>query len=145
MATVELRPGDDLNIIWKSVQNTPLGKQEVESSFLFTYDELLHRLQGNTSGHKSKKSGTEGARFSRVVALTCNALKKGKWSTGADIERSEVFERMNRRFKKLDPSEYRNITPNAKAALLEILENKNFIDPNDVKELQVIVNKIQQT
>ena len=43
MASVELRPGDTLNIVWTSVQDTPLGVKEVESSFAFSYDDLLAR------------------------------------------------------------------------------------------------------
>ena len=45
MAAVELRPGDVLNIVWSSVQNTPLGRKEVESSFSYQYDELLIQLK----------------------------------------------------------------------------------------------------
>ena len=76
MANVELRPGDTLNIVWKSVQDTPLGQREIESNFEFSYDELVSRLKGKSSAGKSRKSGTEGARFSRIVALSTNALKK---------------------------------------------------------------------
>lgn len=143
MATVELRPGDSLNIVWKSVQDTPIGKQEVESNFVFSYDELMQRLQGNTNGHRSKKSGTEGARFSRVVALACNALKKGKWSTGADIDRTEVFERMKLRFEKLNTEEYRNITKNARIALNEIKEKRLLKEGSEQNELANIIKKIE--
>ena len=120
MATVELRPGDTLNIVWKSVQDTPLGSQEIESNFEFSYEDLVTRLKGKSGAGKSRKSGTEGARFSRIVALSTNALRKGKWSTGADIDRNEVFERLFGKFSSLDDTEYKNITGNAKLALGEI-------------------------
>src|SRR5476651_1280999 len=112
MASVELRPGDTLNIVWTSVQDTPLGVKEVESSFAFEYDELLTRLRAKGRAGKSRRSGTNGARFSRIVALATNALRKGKWSTGADIDRDEVFFKLITRFKELDAVEYANITVN---------------------------------
>ena len=49
MAAVELRPGDVLNIVWSSVQNTPLGRKEVESSFSYSYEELLVSTQDKGS------------------------------------------------------------------------------------------------
>ncbi len=85
MASVELRPGDTLNIVWSSVQDTPLGTKEVESSFAFSYEELLQRLKARGQAGKSRRSGTVGAKFSRFVALATNAIRKGKWSTGADL------------------------------------------------------------
>ena len=109
MASVEFRPGDTLNIVWTSTQDTPLGVREVESSFAFTYDELLSKLQSTKSNHKSRRSGTNGARFSRVVALSTNALRKGKWFTGADIDRDDVFRRMISKFRELESIEYNNM------------------------------------
>lgn len=128
MPKVELRPGDTLNIVWKSVQDTPLGSQEIESNFEFSYEELVARLRGKSSVGKSRKSGTEGAKFSRIVALSANALKKGKWSTGADIDRSEVFEKLFEKFSSLEASEYKNITGNAKVALGTIY-GSDFLKP----------------
>ena len=136
MATVELRPGDNLSIIWKSTQETPLGVKEIESNFNFSYDELITRLNGKSKPKKSKKSGTEGAKFSRIVALSANALKKGKWSTGANIDREEVFQSLYDKFNSLAEDEYKNITDNARSALKEIyagrfisIDQKNSLRP----------------
>ncbi len=137
MASVELRPGDTLNIVWTSVQDTPLGVKEVESSFAFSYDELLTRLKAKGRTGKSRRSGTSGARFSRIVALATNALRKGKWSTGADIDRDEVFTKMMQRFNELDDTEYANITPNARQSLATLYKNSKMLNPkqrNDLKE-----------
>jgi hypothetical protein len=123
MASVELRPGDTLNIVWTSVQDTPLGVKEVESSFAFSYDELLLRLKAKGRAGKSRRSGTNGARFSRVVALASNALRKGKWSTGADIDRDEVFNKLMSKFNDLDAKEYANITSNAKESMANLYKN----------------------
>ena len=68
MASVELRPGDTLNIVWSSVQDTPLGTKEVESSFAFPYEELLTRLRTKGRAGKSRRSGTNGARCSPCSA-----------------------------------------------------------------------------
>ena len=122
MASVELRPGDTLSIIWSSIQKTPLGSQEVESSFIFTYDELLGRLQAKGKAGKSRRSGTEGARFSRVVALSVTCLRKGVWANGAAMDRGEVFKRLLEGLKELPDSEYGNLTDKAKSSLLEIYE-----------------------
>ena len=138
MATVELRPGDSLNIVWTAVQVTPLGLKETESKFAFTYEDLLSKLKSKTTESKSRKSGTEGARFSRIVALATNALVKGKWSTGADIDRTEVFDRLKRKFLKLDQAEFINITENAKNSLKEIFYS-DFLSTEQKAELKPIL------
>lgn len=140
MANVELRPGDTLNIIWSSVQDTPLGLREVESNFAFTYDELLTKLRAKGRAGKSRRSGTDGARFSRVVALATNAMRKGKWSTGADIDREEVFGRMMNRFKDLKDGEFTNITSNARDSLIELFDSK-LLKPQQKKELKDILDR----
>jgi hypothetical protein len=142
MASVELRPGDTLNIIWSSVQDTPLGVKEVESKFAYSYDELLTKLKAKGRAGKSRRSGTSGARFSRIVALATNALRKGKWSTGADIDRDEVFAKLIRRFRELDASEYTNITANAKQSLLTLHASKNILKPQQKKELREAVEAV---
>ena len=142
MASVELRPGDTLNIIWSSVQDTPLGMKEVESRFAYSYEELLTRLKAKGRAGKSRRSGTSGARFSRIVALATNALRKGKWSTGADIDRDEVFQKLMRRFNELDASEYANITGNAKQSLLQLHNGKTILKANQKKELRDAIEAI---
>lgn len=143
MATVELREGDVLNIVWTSVQNTPLGRKEVESSFSYSYEELLDRLRSKTRRDSSRRSGTEGARFSRVVALATNAMQKGKWSTGADIDRDEVFRKMMSRFSELHSSEYPNITKNAKESLGYLLQKKSLLKTLQRKELGTALSAIK--
>ncbi|MBI2602872.1 MAG: hypothetical protein HYW48_07445 [Deltaproteobacteria bacterium] len=142
MASVELRPGDTLNIVWTSVQDTPLGVKEVESSFAFSYEDLLLRLKTKGRMGKSRRSGTDGARFSRVVALSTNALRKGKWSTGAEIERTEVFVKLMHRFNNLIPSEYSNITDNAKNSLLDLYRSEGILKKNQKTELKGAIEAI---
>ncbi len=142
MASVELRPGDTLNIIWSSVQDTPLGVKEVESKFAYSYDELLLRLKAKGRAGKSRRSGTNGARFSRIVALATNALRKGKWSTGAEIDRDEVFAKLIRRFSELDATEYTNITGNAKQSLLALHQGKNTLKAPQKKDLKDAIEAI---
>ncbi len=139
MASVQLRPGDTLNIVWTSVQETPLGMKEVESNFAFTYEELLARLKAKGRTGKSRRSGTDGARFSRIVALATNAMRKGKWSTGADIDRDVVFNKLMRKFNELENHEYANITSNAREALAELHDSK-YLKPNQKKELKVALD-----
>ncbi len=141
-SNVELRPGDTLNIVWTSVQETPLGVKEVESSFSFSYDELLKRLKSKARISKSRRSGTKGAKFSRVVALATNALKKGKWSTGADIDRGEVFDRLINKFNELDSSEYANITSNAKQSFQELAADSTNLTDEQRVAITNIVEKL---
>lgn len=142
MASVELRPGDTLNIVWTSVQDTPLGLKEVESSFAFSYDELLLRLKAKGRAGKFRRSGTNGARFSRIVALSTNALRKGKWSTGADIDRDEVFSKLMGRFNELDEAEYANITSNAKESILNLYKNGKYLNDLQKDELRQMVESV---
>lgn len=142
MASIEFRPGDTLSIIWKSVQSTPFGKQEVESSFVFSYDELLSKLKAKGKISKSRRSGSQGALFSRIIALSVNALKKGKWSTGSDIDPEIVFDKFKERFKDLSTSEYTNITDNAKKSLIDLFQSKNVLTKTQKKDLKEILRKI---
>jgi len=142
MASVELRPGDTLNIVWTSVQDTPLGVKEVESSFAFSYDDLLVRLRAKGRAGKSRRSGTNGARFSRIVALATNALRKGKWSTGADIDREEVFTKLMTRFNELEDTEYTNITENAKTSLLNLSKSTDILTDGQAVKLEEMISAI---
>jgi len=143
MALVELRPGDTLNIVWASIQDTPLGIKEVESSFAFSYEDIVFRLRSKGKAAKSRRSGSEGARFSRIVALASNALIKGKWSTGADIDRSDVFRKLSLRFRELNPCEYANITKNAKEALLEIYNSEGILNMSEKVELREFLKTLR--
>jgi hypothetical protein len=142
MASVELRPGDTLNIVWSSVQETPLGAKEVESRFAYSYEELLARLRAKGRAGKSRRSGTSGARFSRLVALASNALRKGKWSTGADIDKDQVFGKLMKRFGELDSGEYGNITSNAKDSLVQLYQEKSLLKPQQKKDLKDAIEAI---
>jgi hypothetical protein len=141
MPNVELRPGDTLNIVWSSTQETPLGNQEVESSFTYTYDELVAKLRAKGKPGKSRKSGTAGAKFSRIVALACNAMRKGTWSTGATIDRSEVFKRMMDQFNDLPDFEFQNITLNARATLIELHKKAPYLSDKEHKALKATLTK----
>ena len=117
MALKELRQGDTINIIWTSMQDTPLGRREIESVFAFTYDELLANLMQRERPSTSKRSTSEGAKFSRMVSLSTHAIAKGEWSNGAKISKAEVLTNLVKRFEELDPSEYKNLTDKARRAL----------------------------
>ncbi len=142
MANVELRPGDTLEIIWSSTQDTPFGAKKIESSFAFSYDDLLTKLKSRSKSGTSRRSGTEGARFSRMVALAINAIKKGKWSTGADIDKDEVFERLMRKFNILNDNEYAFITLNAKKALLQLYSGKLLLKQEQKDQLRMMLEAI---
>lgn len=142
MATVSIRPGDTLNIVWSALHQTPLGAQEIESSFSFSYNELLARLRAGSNG-RSRRSGTQGARFSRVVALAANAIYKGRWSTGANIDRERVFSRMLEHYKELDKREHANITPNARRSLLRLYKNSgNLLNNRQRRELKEVLDTL---
>lgn len=141
MANVELRPGDTLNFVWTSVQPTPFGTQEVESSFQFSYDDLMEKL-GAKKG-KSRRSGTLGAKFSRLVALSAASIKKGKWSTGAEIDRKEVFDKLMDAFNQLDSREYVNITKNAHESLKDLHKRKQ-LTPAQKKVLKTALDAVEK-
>ena len=144
MASVELRPGDTLNIVWSSVQDTPLGSKEVESSFAFSYDELLIKLKAKGKAGRLKRVGTDGAKFSRIVALTSSALAKGRWSTGAEIDKNEVFSKLLQRFEDLDPNEYDNLTDNAIKSLRAMQNLSDDLSTHHLAQLKTLLNKLNQ-
>ena len=133
MAAVEFRPGDMLNIVCTMVHETPLGAKAVESNFELSYEDLLRRL-GARSG-KARKSGTQGARFSRMVALSVHALRKGTWATGASIDRRNVFANMVAYFRALTPQDYGDVTKVAKGSLLHLHETSTILKPKQREEL----------
>lgn len=145
MALVELRPGDTLNIVWPSIQNTPLGNREFESHFSYAYEDLISKLKNKVKISKSRRSGNEGARFSRNVALTCNALMKGTWSTGSRIDRSMVFEKLMLRFHKLESKEYANITENARKALSTVYKGQGLLKDHQKAELAHILHILDRS
>ena len=142
MASVDIRPGDTLNIVWKSVQKTPFGTQEVESNFTFSYDELLAKLKTSSREGKSRRSRTGGAKFSRIVGLSTKALVKGKWSTGATIDRDVVFKRLVSKFNELTPNEYPNITMNARASINNLYRNSSYLKSDQRNKLKKIVEAV---
>ena len=143
MSAVELRPGDSLNIVWTSVQDTPFGRREVESNFEFTYEEVLSKLKNKGKNGKSRRSGSEGARFSRLVALASNAIRKGKWSTGADISKEEVFEKLLAKFDELSEGEYPNITENARKSLDRLTGDSKSLNTKQRRRLEDTVSQIE--
>ena len=142
MATIDLRPGDTVNIIWKSVQETPMGLKEIDSVFPFTYEELIKNLGYQRKAGRSKRSSTSGARFSRMVALSANALKKGQWSNGGDIDRSVVFQSLMKRFDELDSREYQNMTGRAKRTISELVQHKEILSPAQRTQLEQMLTLI---
>lgn len=142
MATVSLKPGDTLNIMWSALHRTPFGTQEVESSFKFTYDELMARLCTKGGYNRSRRTGSEGARFSRVVALATNAIRKGKWSTGATINREKVFDSMISQYRNLDASEYPNITRNARKSLQNLCRDGAVLNARHRRELGIMMDAL---
>lgn len=142
MANVSLRRGDTLDIVWSASHQTPLGAREIESHFAFTYDELLLRLRSDRQRQKTKKSGTNGARFSRTVALVYNAVRKGKWATGVNIDRERVLERMLRQYRDLDRYELDDITKNARNLLLKLYLHESSVKKQHQRELRSIVARL---
>ena len=69
-------------------------------------------------------------------------MRKGKWSTGADIDRDEVFSKLMGRFGELDASEYGNITGNAKQSLVVLYQSKAILKGNQRKELKDAIEAI---
>jgi len=110
--------------------------------FAFSYDELLFKLKAKGKLGKSRRSGTVGARFSRFVALSINALRKGKWSTGAVIDKAEVFEKLIKKLSELDPSEYNNITHNARRSLVELFHSKVILKQSQKMSLKKVLEEM---
>jgi len=68
-------------------------------------------------GGKSRRSKTKGARLSRTIALYVTAIHKGKWSTGALIDRAVISDRLLAALGALEIAEYPNLTEKAKQSL----------------------------
>lgn len=90
MATVQLRPGDTLNILVHGLITTVIGNLESSAVVPFTYDDLMELLSKEKKPGTSRKSKTPGAKASRQISLLVNAWNKGVWSTGAPVRRFDV-------------------------------------------------------
>src|SRR5574343_933369 len=107
---VKLQPGEVLEIIHKTQVNTIFGTTEADVGTKFTYEDLLQKLKTNGGLGKSRKSQSAGKRFSRLVALAEAAVRKGTWSTGAKINKTEVIDKLCERFEELSEPERYNLT-----------------------------------
>ena len=142
MAVVEFRPGDILTIICPLIHETPFGTKELESSFELTYENLIRRLEALPQGGKTRKSGTRGARFSRMVSLSFHALHKGKWATGASIDRRNVFTHLMEHFQALQIEDYLDVTPVAKESLCTLQNSSDILTPTQKYQLQDMLNSM---
>ncbi len=142
MAVVEFRPGDILTIICPLVHETPFGTKEIESNFDLSYEDLLRRLGAQSQGGKTRKSGTSGTRFSRMVSLSYHALHKGKWATGASIDRRDVFTHLVEHFQTLHSGDYSDITTVAKKSLCTLQNSSDILTPPQKHQLQEMLHTL---
>lgn len=115
MAKVVLQPGDTLMVL---VKGTAVAGAETFVGI--NYEQLVPILTQPADKRRvgrSRRSKTEGVRFSRYVGLASYALEHGRWPSGAVIDRTEIINGILSRFRQLNSSEYVNITPNAREAL----------------------------
>ncbi len=139
MANVAFRPGDTLNVVWSSEQDTPLGKRKVESSCTFSYDEILERLQAKGRLLQEKKrSQSSSSRFSRIVALSTHAILHGKWSTGSTIDKTVVLRKLVEHFAELDEAGRASVSKTAKSSLV-LLQSSPMLLPEEQQQLQEII------
>lgn len=110
--SVELRPGQTLVI--KVVSKTLAGKPG-ESSYPFTYEDLMQHLRAKT--RVARRSRTPGTKLSRHISLLANAFAKGVWATGAPIKRLDTIETLIRILTEAVEKDATEITPNAKKKL----------------------------
>jgi len=109
---VTLRKGDILSL--EAPVDSPVVTElgEVTDIFFnFTYDELVDKLKTKTN--KTRKAKTEGARFSRLIALYSRATLTGKWSSGATIDTYKAGSMLAYMLDTIPEEEYVNITDKA--------------------------------
>lgn len=115
MNTLELNPGGVLYV------NMP-GEGSFTTSVRLTHEELVTLLKAkHTARRSSRRSKTPGAHISRVVALAVNAINKGTWSTGAEIDKTEILTKLVNQLEALPVSEYGNITEKAADSLNRLM------------------------
>lgn len=141
MALVQINPGDILcvRVSDKDVISSAYGADySVASVWIhMSYNDLLHHvsavtiLKGKTAGVTRKK--TPGAKFSRHISLAAKALQTRCWSTGNAVTPEKIMTSLQKHFKSLPTSEYKNITPRAR----ELLSAR--------PEFEQILNKVQET
>ena len=61
---------------------------------------------------------------------------RDRWSTGADIDRNEVFEKLITQFNALEDKEYRHVTGNAKKALVALYKKGDYLSTKQKSELK---------
>lgn len=116
--SVELRPGQTLVI---KVATPGLAGKPGEASYPFTYEDILGHLQAKK--RTSRRSKTPGSKLSRHISLLVNAYRKGVWTTGAPIKRSEILQDLITILDDASDRGVTSITPKA-------LENLNSISEN---------------
>lgn len=107
MQTIELKPGQNLSILYHSSE---LGEVKVA----YTYDQLLAALRAKQKKNgRSKKSTTQGAYFSRLIGLYVAALKNGQWNSGKIIDRYETGLTLLALIKDMSDANILDLTPTA--------------------------------
>ncbi|MDD9950855.1 MAG: hypothetical protein OXT67_04745 [Zetaproteobacteria bacterium] len=125
MADHEIRPGDNLHIIWPVEQQTPFGKQTVESKFSFSYTELLRQLTAKNRSALAQSPESEAIRASRSICITAQALQAGKWSTGAPLDQAQTSARLLKKISSLSPEALQNLSGNAQQSLRALIHPKD--------------------
>lgn len=145
MADHEIRPGDTLHIIWPMEQQTPFGKQTIESKFSFSYNDLLNQLTAKNRSTLAKSPESEAIRASRSICITSQALIAGKWSTGAPVNASQTASRMVKKLSSM-PSEVRqNLSENALNSLNLLIKSEVQLNTDEVSTIKEILENLPQT
>lgn len=107
-------PGQSIRVVVGEVGNMLTYVEFSHKEFL---DRFLHEKSGVCRRSKSPES-----KLSRMVGLSARAIKTGKWSTGAPIDRIAVFEKLNNSLRVLSNEGLNKLTPKAKLAISNLLQ-----------------------
>ena len=114
MSIVYVHQGDVLNVV----------VSQTAASFnvhVVGYDQLLS-LVVPTKHKTSRKSLSQGTKFSRQVKLYCNAIMTGKWCGRGDIDKNEMVSTIYFEFSLIINEDMLNVTPKAKKILSNLVD-----------------------
>jgi len=140
IAKLELRPGEQINLIYKTNIKTPLGSHDQEIKVALSYEDIVQKFSKNTKP-LNRKDRNQGTKFGFKAAYVNFAVTTGKWKNGAVANFGNSVEKLLTQFKELDNTQYQNIRATGLKALKDLSETKK-LEPETRDAFKEIYEKV---
>ena len=134
MSNISLSPGDTLTLNTTAKIETLNGSQNISVPIIFSYEELVDRLNKTAAGKKTGKNKFSSlSRFSKTIAIAARTLTTGKWhQKGTPADKEKVMERIFTGYAGLGSTD-KTLSEQAATALV-VVWNNSFVQAHQKKD-----------